>query len=101
MSEYCFLFLCYNSITKYYSMAVLYRKYRPQTFKEVLGQEHIVKVLESSIELNKIAHAYIFSGSLMPSSCMPWRNTEAVMITTMSLSCFFSSFSALDILWAS
>src|ERR1035437_4095075 len=41
----------------------LYRKYRPQKFKEVLGQDHIVKVLESSIANGNIAHAYIFSGS--------------------------------------
>ena len=41
----------------------LYRKYRPTTFKEVLGQDHIVKVLESSIENGNIAHAYIFAGS--------------------------------------
>ncbi len=41
----------------------LYRKYRPQKFGEVLGQDHIVKVLESSIKLGNIAHAYIFSGS--------------------------------------
>ncbi len=41
----------------------LYRKYRPQKFKEVLGQDHIVKVLESSIENGNIAHAYIFSGA--------------------------------------
>jgi DNA polymerase-3 subunit gamma/tau len=41
----------------------LYRKYRPQNFKEVLGQDHIVKVLESSIENKHIAHAYIFAGS--------------------------------------
>jgi DNA polymerase-3 subunit gamma/tau len=40
-----------------------YRKYRPQAFKEVLGQDHIVKVLESSIDLGNIFHAYIFSGS--------------------------------------
>jgi DNA polymerase-3 subunit gamma/tau len=45
------------------SETVLYRKYRPQKFKEVLGQEHIIKVLESSIELGNIAHSYIFSGS--------------------------------------
>ena len=45
------------------SDTALYRKYRPQNFKEVLGQDHIVKVLQSSIELGKIAHAYIFSGS--------------------------------------
>ncbi len=41
----------------------LYRKYRPQKFKDVLGQDHIVKVLESSIENGNIAHAYIFAGS--------------------------------------
>ena len=41
----------------------LYRKYRPLKFKEVLGQDHIVKVLESSIENGNIAHAYIFAGS--------------------------------------
>ncbi|MFA6430327.1 MAG: DNA polymerase III subunit gamma/tau [Candidatus Paceibacterota bacterium] len=40
-----------------------YRKYRPQAFKEVLGQDHIVKVLESSIDLGNVFHAYIFSGS--------------------------------------
>lgn len=41
----------------------LYRKYRPQTFNDVVGQDHIVKVLESSIKDGKIAHAYLFAGS--------------------------------------
>ena len=41
----------------------LYRKYRPKTFDEVLGQDHIVKVLESSVETNKVSHAYLFVGS--------------------------------------
>jgi DNA polymerase-3 subunit gamma/tau len=41
---------------------VLYRKYRPQSFKEVLGQEHIVDVLSSSLKQNRISHAYLFSG---------------------------------------
>jgi DNA polymerase-3 subunit gamma/tau len=41
----------------------LYRKYRPKNFKEVLGQDHIVKVLESSVETNKVSHAYLFVGS--------------------------------------
>ena len=45
------------------SETVLYRKYRPQKFKEILGQDHIVKVLESSIENGNIAQAYIFAGS--------------------------------------
>jgi len=41
----------------------LYRKYRPKSFKEVLGQNHIVEVLESSVETNKVSHAYLFVGS--------------------------------------
>lgn len=41
----------------------LYRKYRPQTFDEVKGQDHIVKVLESEAKLGKVSHAYLFSGS--------------------------------------
>lgn len=41
----------------------LYRKYRPSSFKEVLGQDHIVDVLESSVETNKVSHAYLFVGS--------------------------------------
>lgn len=45
------------------SDTALYRKYRPHNFKDVLGQDHIVKVLESSIELDRLSHAYIFSGS--------------------------------------
>ncbi len=45
------------------SEAALYRKYRPQNFKEVLGQEHIVKVLEGSLQQKNIAHAYLFAGS--------------------------------------
>jgi DNA polymerase-3 subunit gamma/tau len=41
----------------------LYRKYRPQKFKDVIGQDQIVKVLENSIEAGNIAHAYLFAGS--------------------------------------
>lgn len=41
---------------------VLYRKYRPQTFGEVIGQEHIVQTLTNSIKGNNISHAYLFSG---------------------------------------
>lgn len=40
----------------------LYRKYRPQSFSEVIGQEHIVKTLKNSIAGGKIAHAYLFCG---------------------------------------
>lgn len=41
---------------------VLYRKYRPETFNEVFGQDHIIKVLKGSLELGNIGHAYLFSG---------------------------------------
>ncbi len=40
----------------------LYRKYRPQNFSDVLGQDHIVTTLQNAIALNRIAHAYIFTG---------------------------------------
>lgn len=40
----------------------LYRKYRPQTFNDVVGQEQIVTLLESSIKQKKISHAYLFCG---------------------------------------
>jgi len=41
----------------------LYRTYRPQTFKDVQGQEHVTEVLEAAIKKGQIAHAYLFSGS--------------------------------------
>jgi len=41
----------------------LYRKYRPKNFKEVVGQDHIVEVLRSSVETEKVSHAYLFVGS--------------------------------------
>ena len=41
----------------------LYRKYRPKSWEEVVGQDHIVKVLQSSIEGGKVSHAYLFVGS--------------------------------------
>ena len=40
----------------------LYRKYRPQTFGEVVGQEHVVKTLCSALANNMIGHAYLFAG---------------------------------------
>ncbi len=40
----------------------LYRKYRPKTFKEIIGQEHIVKTLTNAISSGIISHAYLFSG---------------------------------------
>ena len=40
----------------------LYRKYRPQTFAEVVAQEHIKVTLENEITSGKLAHAFLFSG---------------------------------------
>ena len=41
----------------------LYRKYRPRTFEEVIGQEHITKTLANQILAGKVSHAYLFTGS--------------------------------------
>ena len=41
---------------------VLYRKYRPKNFNELIGQDNIKEILINSIKLNKIAHSYIFTG---------------------------------------
>jgi DNA polymerase-3 subunit gamma/tau len=40
----------------------IYRKYRPQSFSEVVGQDEIVKTLQNSIKSNRLSHAYIFCG---------------------------------------
>lgn len=41
----------------------LYRKYRPQAFADMLGQEHVVAALEGALAKGSVAHAYLFSGS--------------------------------------
>jgi DNA polymerase-3 subunit gamma/tau len=45
------------------SEIALYRKYRPKKFGDVVGQDHIVSVLENAIREGRIAHAYLFAGS--------------------------------------
>lgn len=44
------------------SYIVLARKYRPQSFAEVYAQDHVTNILQSSISLGRIAHAYLFTG---------------------------------------
>lgn len=40
----------------------LYRKYRPQTLEQIVGQEHIKRALSNAIQANRISHAYLFTG---------------------------------------
>jgi DNA polymerase III subunit gamma/tau len=44
------------------SYTVLARKYRPQKFSDVIGQDHVVRTLKNALEQQRIAHGYIFSG---------------------------------------
>ncbi|MCL5774735.1 MAG: DNA polymerase III subunit gamma/tau [Patescibacteria group bacterium] len=44
-------------------MAVLYRKYRPQTFADVLNQKYIIRTLKNQVTRGEVAHAYLFTGS--------------------------------------
>ena len=60
---------CRHSSAKYgilrtmSTQQALYRKYRPATFDEVLGQEHVVQALRAEVAQGTVAHAYLFSGS--------------------------------------
>lgn len=40
----------------------LYREYRPQTFSDVVGQEHILRVMSNAIKTKRVGHAYLFAG---------------------------------------
>ena len=40
----------------------LYREYRPQTFSELVGQDHVARTLRNAVETDQVAHAYIFAG---------------------------------------
>src|ERR687892_221286 len=44
------------------SYLVLARKWRPQTFQDMTGQEHVVKTIANAIKLDRVAHAYLFCG---------------------------------------
>lgn len=44
-------------------MLAIYRKYRPKTFEDLLGQEHIVEILRNAARQDRFAHAYLFYGS--------------------------------------
>jgi DNA polymerase-3 subunit gamma/tau len=52
----------YNRLFHPMSYTVLARKYRPQKFSEVIGQEHVTRTLQNALEQGRTAHGYIFSG---------------------------------------
>jgi len=51
----------YEGVRKVYQ--ALYRKYRPKTFSDVYGQDHVTSTLKNEIKENKVSHAYLFTGS--------------------------------------
>lgn len=59
----------------------LYRKYRPATFAEVVGQEHVTDPLRTALDTGRISHAYLFSG---PRGC---GKTSSARILARSLNC--------------
>ena len=59
----------------------LYRKYRPATFAEVVGQEHVTAPLMNAVDAGRINHAYLFSG---PRGC---GKTSSARILARSLNC--------------
>jgi DNA polymerase III subunit gamma/tau len=66
------------------SYQVLARKYRPQKFSEVIGQEHVTHTLTNAIEQGRVAHGYIFSGH------RGIGKTTVARILAMALNCRFS-----------
>lgn len=63
------------------SYLVLARKYRPQTFEELVGQEHVTRTLVNALEAKRVAHAYIFSG---PRGC---GKTTTARLLAKALNC--------------
>jgi DNA polymerase-3 subunit gamma/tau len=59
----------------------LYRRYRPQRFSEVLGQEHVTRALRHAVAEGKVAHAYLFSGPRGTGK------TSTARILAMALNC--------------
>lgn len=44
-------------------MSVLYRKYRPESFDDVIGQENVTAALKNQVIKKRVGHAYLFTGS--------------------------------------
>lgn len=63
------------------SYVALYRKYRPLTFSDIIGQENVTKILKNQIDSQKISHAYIFSG------CRGTGKTSAAKVFARAINC--------------
>jgi len=63
------------------SPLALYRRYRPETFREVIGQDHVTEPLRAALANNRVNHAYLFSG---PRGC---GKTTSARILARSLNC--------------
>src|SRR5215210_144098 len=63
------------------SPLALYRRYRPDTFKEVIGQDHVTEPLRAALAANRVNHAYLFSG---PRGC---GKTTSARILARALNC--------------
>ncbi|MFW6868561.1 DNA polymerase III subunit gamma and tau [Nocardioides sp. CPCC 206347] len=63
------------------SPLALYRRYRPETFAEVIGQEHVTEPLRAALAANRVNHAYLFSG---PRGC---GKTTSARILARALNC--------------
>lgn len=70
-----------SAMTRPASPLALYRRYRPDTFAEVIGQEHVTEPLSRAIANNKVHHAYLFSG---PRGC---GKTTSARILARCLNC--------------
>lgn len=70
-----------ESSTDSWSHAALYRRYRPDTFDEIIGQDHVTEPLKRALANNKVAHAYLFSG---PRGC---GKTTSARILARCLNC--------------
>ena len=56
------------------SYTALYRKFRPDTFEDVKGQDHIVTTLKNQIRADRIGHAFLFCGTREPVK-RPWQRS--------------------------
>jgi DNA polymerase-3 subunit gamma/tau len=63
------------------SSLALYRRYRPESFAEVIGQEHVTDPLQQALRNNRVNHAYLFSG---PRGC---GKTTSARILARCLNC--------------